>query len=329
MYFPENLTNIQGIENLEFTDKQKKKEAEMLFQLGSQLLYFEFNQNNASQLWLNYLNLINRYRNAEIDFRIALTKKAEKESVDIKTAMEHWRLENPNPLKALAENCLDKLLNKLYLTTKTEIDSIEELNTIQIKLLREDKTIPYQALSTGTKQILYTAFPLYYLLANDTIVLIDQPENSLYPDMQQQIIPFYLSLNENKLDQTQFFFATHSPIIASSFEPWEILELKFDAYGKIYREKYHTDNRRHVDDYFLDPRYLRWDSILTKVFDLEEEGNNSFRAKKLMELSILEQELEILRKKGELKKPNSKTQETITAYKKARQLLDWTSLNGH
>ncbi len=295
----------------------------------SHFFYFEFNQDTAAALWKNHLNIINKHRNLEANFRIALTKRAEKEAVDIKSAMEHWRLENPNPLKKLADECLDKLLNKLHLATKTEIDSIEELNSIQIQLLKEEKTIPYEDLSTGTKQLLYTAFPLYYLLEKETIVLMDQPENSLYPDMQMEIIPFYLSLDRSGENQTQFFFATHSPIIASSFEPWEIVELKFNERGKVYREKYHTGEGNHIEDYFLDPRYLKWDSILTKVFDLEEDSNNAFRSKKLMEFSILKNQLIKLKDEGKLQNPTTETQKTIEAYKKAGQLLDWASLNGH
>ncbi|MEZ4888687.1 MAG: AAA family ATPase [Chitinophagales bacterium] len=329
LYFPENLTNVKDFEEIQFTSVEERKKTDTLFQLMSHFFYFEFNQDTAAALWRNHLNIINKHRNLEVDFRIALTKRAEKESVDIKSAMEHWRAENPNPLKKLADECLDKLLNKLHLATKTEIDSVEELNTIQIQLLKEGKTIPYQDLSTGTKQILYTAFPLYYLLQKDTIVLMDQPENSLYPDMQTQIVPFYLSLNKKEENETQFFFATHSPLIASSFEPWEIVELKFDEKGKVYREKYYTGEGTHIDDYFLDPRYLRWDSILTKVFDLEEEGNTSFRAKKLMEFSILKNQLTTLKDEGKLLNPTPETQKTIEAYKKAGQLLDWTSLNGH
>lgn len=54
---------------------------------------------------------------------------------------------------------------------------------------------------------------------NKTIILIDEPERSLYPDIQQEIIGYYTQF----APKAQFFFATHSPIIASSFEPWEIV----------------------------------------------------------------------------------------------------------
>jgi len=47
--------------------------------------------------------------------------------------------------------------------------------------------------------------------------------------------------------------------------------LKFNNEGTVYQEKYYK-GERHVDNYFIDPRYLRWDVILMRVFDLAVEG---------------------------------------------------------
>ena len=78
-------------------------------------------------------------------------------------------------------------------------------------------------------------------------------ECSLYPDTQRKIIDFYTKISET----SQYFFATHSPIIAASFEPWEIVELVFNKDGYVKAQPYYTDER-HVDNYFIDFRYLRW-----------------------------------------------------------------------
>jgi AAA15 family ATPase/GTPase len=133
---------------------------------------------------------------------------------------------------------------------------------------------------------------------NKTIILIDEPEHSLYPDIQQEIIGYYTQL----APKAQFFFATHSPIIASSFEPWEIVELKFDyEKGIVYHEKY-FEGERHMDNYFINPQYLMWDSILTKVFDLKERGNE---------------------KRIEKEPSKAKKTEIYKKYKKLSELLDW------
>ena len=112
----------------------------------------------------------------------------------------------------------------------------------------------------------FLANTIYKLYTTNTVILIDEPERYLYPDIQNEIIDYYTNL----APKTQFFFATHSPIIASSFEPWEIIELKFDyKKGIVFQEKYY-EGERHIDNYFINPQYLRWDSILTKVFDINQ-----------------------------------------------------------
>lgn len=74
--------------------------------------------------------------------------------------------------------------------------------------------------------------------------------------------------------------ATHSPLIASSFEPWEVVELKFDENNQIYREKYYKEEN-HIDNYFLNPQLLTWTNILTQIFDLKEKSNSNVRKDKL------------------------------------------------
>ena len=73
-------------------------------------------------------------------------------------------------------------------------------------------------------------------------------------------------------ENNQLIMATHSPLIASSFEPWEVVELKFDENNQVFRELYYPiDDERHVDNYTLDPRMLTWTSILTDIFDMKED----------------------------------------------------------
>ena len=51
---------------------------------------------------------------------------------------------------------------------------------------------------------------------NDTIFLIDEPENSLYPLEQEKISSFFTREFEKNI-KTQFFIATHSPFIIKNF----------------------------------------------------------------------------------------------------------------
>ncbi|MCY7421442.1 MAG: ATP-binding protein, partial [Chitinophagaceae bacterium] len=139
--------------------------------------------------------------------------------------------------------------------------------------------IPNGLWSTGTKQVVLSAMPLYLLKPKHTVILFDEPERSLYPDVQRFLVDFYSSLTED----CQFFYSTHSPIIASSFEPWEIVELKFNEEGHVYRELYY-EGENNVENYKYNPRYMRWDDILQRIFDMENDGS-PLRKQKLDELA--------------------------------------------
>lgn len=138
--------------------------------------------------------------------------------------LQQWQVKNPNPRKELAEKCLNPILEKFQLQMDTEnADGL-------IKIKHKDGSpIPNRGLSTGTKQVILTALPLYKFDTKDTVILFDEPERSLFPDIQQELVDYYVSL----APEAQFFFATHSPMIASSFEPYERFILTFDEEGYV------------------------------------------------------------------------------------------------
>ena len=105
-------------------------------------------------------------------------------------------------------------------------------NDLIIKDLSNDNIIKYDDLSTGTKNLLSTFIPLKIYKPKDSMILIDEPEISFYPDIQTQLTQLYTEVGINN----QLIIATHSPLIASSFEPWEIVELKFDKNNQVYRD---------------------------------------------------------------------------------------------
>ena len=101
--------------------------------------------------------------------------------------------------------------------------------SIPIKNKNSDEIIPIQNTSTGTKGLLLSFLPIYKLNTKDSIILIDEPERSLYPDMQMDLMEYY----QNLAPEAQFIVATHSPFIAASFEPEERFILSFDDEGKV------------------------------------------------------------------------------------------------
>lgn len=72
-------------------------------------------------------------------------------------------------------------------------------------------------------------FPLFEIETSQSLILIDEPERSLFPDIQVELISNYQKIAPN----AQLIIATHSPFIASSFEPEERFVLYFDKEGTV------------------------------------------------------------------------------------------------
>lgn len=142
--------------------------------------------------------------------------------------MEKWNMENKNPIDDLS-NKLSSVFNKLFI----EIDKKNVKNTIPFKDKRTGEKIPLQNLSTGTKSLLLYLIPLFLINPTESIILLDEPERSLFPDIQMNLIEYFKELTGN----SQLIVATHSPFIAASFEPEERFLLYFDDDGNVIAER--------------------------------------------------------------------------------------------
>lgn len=184
-----------------------------------------FNDEVDPKMWLFLLQEILQYRkkfNQKMSELIhkGLLANPNKLSVEFKK----WEKDNPNKLVEFAEN-FNPILERLNL----EVDIIDTEYSIPIKNKNTDEIIPIQNTSTGTKGLLLSFLPLYKLDTKDSIIIIDEPERSLYPDMQMELIQYY----RNFAPDAQFIVATHSPFVAASFEPEERFILYFDEKGKV------------------------------------------------------------------------------------------------
>jgi predicted ATP-dependent endonuclease of OLD family len=134
-----------------------------------------------------------------------------------------------DPRIRLGEECLNPILSKLFL----ELDDSEKGKVPITLRTKKGINIPSSFLSTGTRQFLSTAIPIYKFDTKNTVVLFDEPERSLFPDVQQILVKYYTALASD----AQFFFATHSPIIASAFDPCERFILHFDENGQVNAQR--------------------------------------------------------------------------------------------
>lgn len=264
----------------------------------------DFRKLNVSGIWRVVLSEVEKFQAEELkkkqDIADLVVEAASMDTTKIKLALgefEDWKNNSPNPIDKLADECLDKVLDPLNLRVSRafKFDTKDDIGVVKI----EDKNgslVPYDLLSTGTKQIMLTAIPLYYLKPEQTVILCDEPERSLYPSMQRFIIDFYGGLTTD----CQIFYATHSPIIASCFEPWEIVELKFNEEGYVEQDLYYPkDAERHVDSYTIIPSYLTYDLMLREVFEVDAHSHQ--RSEKITEVLTMRGELDKLKEDGKMK----------------------------
>src|SRR5258706_2846784 len=153
--------------------------------------------------------------------------------------IEIFEKEHPEILKIIAKKW-DIILGQvgLYLDAENAKKPIVLTDQLiaYIKDKKNHKNIPFGALSSGIKNLIYSLGYLTSLYFNRSIksstVIFDEPEFSLFPDILLKLIDFYT--NPKDFPNTQFFFATHSPLIASQFEPEERVCLHFDDERKVY-----------------------------------------------------------------------------------------------
>lgn len=143
--------------------------------------------------------------------------------------------EYPEILKFLADKW-DTILRPAglmfdYENAKRPVQLNENLQAY-VRLL-SGKELQYGALSTGIRNYLFRIGHIAALYfgrpVKNGFLFVDEPENSLYPDFLYDLIGMYESIISN----TQFFVATHNPIIAAQFKPEERFILDFNDEYKV------------------------------------------------------------------------------------------------
>lgn len=188
---------------------------------------FKVAQDTTKDFWQLLIALI-KDRESRL---LAYNRRPENKERTIREVEDEFLAQNPELLKELTEKW-EPILTKAGLVFDFEKASIPVQLTDNLKayirLLAKDSVIPYADLSTGIRSFLFRLGHLFTIFrfhaGKGGIILIDEPENSLYPDFLFDLIGHY----ENVAPDTQMFFATHSPIVAAQFKPEERFILEFD-----------------------------------------------------------------------------------------------------
>jgi predicted ATP-dependent endonuclease of OLD family len=199
-----------------------------------------FNQEVSNQTIKNFWKVTTfQVKKREDDYRNFLKKDENRNKTVAEVEAEFDRL-NPKILDKIAI-----LWNNILEKAGLEFDALGASNPVQltdnlkayIRLKSNKQPIPYNELSTGIRNFIFKIGHIYSLYFNRNIesgfLMIDEPENSLFPDFLYDILGIYQEITQN----TQIFMATHSPIIAAQFEPCERIILDFNDEGYVFARK--------------------------------------------------------------------------------------------
>lgn len=185
----------------------------------------------------------------------------------------------------------NKIIGEVIDKVCGEINSIFYIMNLDVKLigLSEDedtkpvfknslgKEFDINGLSSGEKQLFLRGLSLKFLDANNSIILIDEPEISLHPEWQQKIIKVYEKIGINN----QLIIATHSPHIVGDIKSEQLRILIKDKNGVSL-----FDNDK------IDETYGHTiENILKTTMKLDNIRNDDISARLKKVLDLLEKDL--------------------------------------
>ena len=194
--------------------------------------YHEFSHTDVADFWNVLIYQIKQRERHYLDFLNA----EEIRQISVGEAEARFNSEFPEILLELAD-----LWNIILEPTGLKFDvkgakvpvQLNENLKAYICLKDSDEIIPYNQLSTGIRNFIFRLGHIFSLYFNREIergfLLVDEPELSLFPDLLFDIVAWYESIIHN----TQFFVATHSPMVAAQFKASERFILEFDEHGYV------------------------------------------------------------------------------------------------
>ena len=172
---------------------------------------------------------------------------------------------------------IDKINNILEnIETMSKIEDIDN-NKLIFKNFKGDKLF-LKDLSAGEKQLFYRAIYLSALNLNNCIILVDEPELSLHPTWQKNILKLYDNIGKNN----QIIVATHSPHILGNTNPENLFVLHVNEKDK----KLEVINLKKAGKYSkgVEPNRILKEIMETPLRDFEIQKEIDYISENLDEL---------------------------------------------
>lgn len=165
----EDIVYLPSIDNIAMRDKRKTATA-----LAQDLEYFIYDMKTGPSL---------------MSLRMSMIDSSAEKQEELKSQIADFQ----------------KTVNGLFALTRKRI----EIEGSKFSVITDNGTLPVGALSSGEMQVLLILLRVFLLGKRESIVLIDEPENSLDIDWQFELINLLVRFNPN----AQFFITTHSPAL--------------------------------------------------------------------------------------------------------------------
>ena len=257
---------------------------------GIEIFFFNFIEYFNGKGKLTYLpvNKINFYTPVNLVKALNIQYYPEQFDELKKKLWDDLFLEISKNMDTPPREVFDKSINGINKTLKdfktNAILSRIEPKEIFFKNL-QGKEIKIEELSTGEKQIYYTAMFLSKIVENDSILMIDEPENAFHPKWQQQIVSLYRNLGEN----VQVFLATHSPHIIGACAAEEVFLLEVE--NNEISPKHPRYTKGHSIEYILElmggnPRDTKVNNTVDEYIKIIRTGKEDSKEGKKLQIQI-------------------------------------------
>lgn len=226
------LNNLGLDEHLHVSYGMRYKDLFLLPEMNVDILrerfenWTEYFPNRAIAPW-GYNNYIRRLRNDEESLRAAasfLAEKAKKSEKKRSMIVSYDLMANPNEFQRDA--------NALKTLTMLDLVSFPSVNVV-----KKGSTYGIEHSSSGETHLLCQFIGIMADIQRNSLVLIDEPENSSHPEWQMNYVGWIKEIFR-KYNDSHFIIATHSPLILANMKASEstIVRLKRNESNKIMDE---------------------------------------------------------------------------------------------
>ncbi|MRG45346.1 AAA family ATPase [Chitinophaga sp. SYP-B3965] len=158
---------------------------------------------------------------------------------------------------------------------ESELRKYKVISYVDFFLYREKETIPLNGASSGELTLISTLLFITSIISYDSVILIDEPENSLHPKWQMEYVKHMNELFY--LYQPKIIIATHSPLIINGADLLsKTIQIYKGVKGEFKLQVNETNNVEEIyQDYFdvttPENRYLS-ELVVQKMNELADGG---------------------------------------------------------